>query len=293
MESKTQLARDLGVSRSSLYYKRKKEVQDGALREQIVDVMSSNPAYGYRRVALALGINKKRTQRVMKKYGLKAYKRKARWRKRRDERRKEMPYPNLTKNRCPVVPGHTYVSDFTYLRHNSQFYYLATFMDRYTREIVGWNVSDRHTKDLVIGAFLDTFLNTGFQVPHIVHSDQGAEYCSQEYLNLVESLGIKVSMAKKASPWENGYQESFYGNFKTDLGLEFERYPTIGAFVEGIHHTINYYNSERIHSSLKTSPYGFRKQFQKLNLGLSKKWGSCYPDLCIQKEQMYNKYQWI
>lgn len=88
-------------------------------------------------------------------------------------------------------------------------------MDRYTREIVGWNISNRHTKSLVLGAFLDTFLNTGFAIPRMVHSDQGAEYCRHEYLTLVEGLGIQVSISKKASPWENPYQESFYNNFKT------------------------------------------------------------------------------
>ena len=265
MGNKSQLARDLGVSRQSLYYRRKIPDRDEVLVEQIREVMSTNRSYGYRRVAMALGINKKRTQRVMHKYGIRAYKRKARWRKRRDERREEMPYVNLIKDQVPIVPYHTYVSDFTYLRYREKYYYLATFMDRYTREIVGWNISDRHTKSLVLGAFLDTFLNTDFEIPRIVHSDQGAEYCSQEYLRLVEELGIQVSMSKKASPWENPYQESFYNNFKTDLGLEFERFPTVGSFVEGIHQTIRYYNRERIHTTLKTSPYGFRQRFQGLN----------------------------
>ena len=68
----------------------------------------------------------------------------------------------------------------------------------------------------------------------------------------MENLGIKVSMSAKASPWENAYQESFYDNFKTDLGLEFKRFETIGEFVEAIHQTINYDNNERIHTKLKT-----------------------------------------
>jgi transposase InsO family protein len=66
-------------------------------------------------------------------------------------------------------------------------------------------------------------------------------------------------MSTKASPWENGYQESFYDNFKTDLGLEFERFTTIGAFVEAIHTTIQKYNTKRIHLALKMSPLSFKK----------------------------------
>ncbi len=97
-------------------------------------------------------------------------------------------------------------------------------MDIYTREIVGWNISIRHTKELVIEALLEAVITQG--KPQIVHTDQGSEYKSKEYTQLTNKLGIKISMSKKGSPWENGYQESFYNNFKTDLGLEFERFNT-------------------------------------------------------------------
>ena len=66
----------------------------------------------------------------------------------------------------------------------------------------------------------------------------------------MEKLGVKISMSAKGSPWENGYQESFYDNFKTDLGAEFERFETI-----------NYYNKERIHTKLKMSPIKFKLKF--------------------------------
>ncbi len=75
-------------------------------------------------------------------------------------------------------------------------------------------MSIKHTQYLVINAFIDGFKNT-CTLPKLVHSDQGAEYCSKDYLNLVKSLGVGISMSKKASPWENGYQESFFNNFKT------------------------------------------------------------------------------
>lgn len=195
----------------------------------------------------------------MKLYGIKPYKRKGRWRKRRDQRRPEAIYQNLIKGSFPIVPNHTWVSDFTYLRFNSHFIYLCTFMDLCTREIVGWNLSARHTKDLVINAFFDSFQNRGV-LPKFVHSDQGVEYNCHDYTKLITNLGVTVSMSKKASPWENGYQESFYDNFKTDLGLEFDRFDSIGHFVEAIHQTINYYNQRRIHTSLKMSPTQFRQQ---------------------------------
>jgi len=202
-------------------------------------------------------MGKNRVRRVMKKFNLKPYKRKARWRKRRDERRPEAIFGNLIKGSFPIVPNLVWVSDFTYLKYQDQYLYLATFMDLFTREIVGWYVSCRHTKDLVINAFWDGFKSTG-KLPKIVHSDQGVEYNCQDYIKLISNLNIQVSMSKKASPWENGYQESFYDNFKTDLGLEFERFNSIGELIEAIHQTINYYNRYRIHTTLRMPPTKFR-----------------------------------
>jgi len=193
----------------------------------------------------------------MKKFNLKPYKRKARWRKRRDKRRPEAVFPNLIRGRFPIVPNLFWVSDFTYLKFHNQYLYLATFMDLYTREIVGWEISSKHDKNLVINAFWDGFKQTGI-LPRVVHSDQGSEYNCKDYTQQIERLGVHISMSKKASPWENGYQESFYDNFKTDLGLEFDRFDTIGHFVEGIHQQINYYNNYRIHTTLRMPPTKFR-----------------------------------
>lgn len=78
-------------------------------------------------------------------------------------------------------------------------------------------------------------------------------------------------MSKKVSPWENGYQESFFNNFKTDLGLEFDRFDSLGELVEAIHQTINYYNRRRIHTTLKMPPTKFKLQYyQKLQARLEK-----------------------
>ena len=203
----------------------------------------------------------------MQIYQIKPYKRKARWRKRRDEQRHPAPYINQIKNCCPIKPNLTWVGDFTYLSFKGKFLYLATFMDLFTREIVGWHIANKHSKYLVMEAFLDGVVNQRMDKPQYIHTDQGVEYTSQDYTDLIKNFGITVSMSTKASPWENAYQESFYNNFKTDLGLEFNRFNDVGELTAAIHQTINYYNKVRIHTSLKMSPNQFRQQyFQKLNL---------------------------
>lgn len=252
----------MGISRRWLYKTTfLQQDKDLLLRDEILSILTLHPSYGHRRIALALDIGKKRTRRVMKKFKLKPYKRKARWRKRRDLRKKPAPFNNEIKHQCPLTPNYAWASDFTYLRFKGKFLYLATFLDLFTREIVGWQISKRHDKSLVIQAFLDAFKNKEFNKPKFVHSDQGSEYTSQDYVKLIESLGIQISMSTKSSPWENAYQESFYNNFKTDLGLEFDRFNDIGELLEAIHHTINYYNHHRIHTSLKMPPAEFAANF--------------------------------
>jgi len=181
----------------------------------------------------------------------------ARWAKKRDYGKPPAPYPNLIKGSYPIKPEVILVGDFTRIPYKDGIVYLATYMDLFTREIVGWNISTKHTSELVMNALFDAIKTLG-KIPKIVHTDQGSEYQSKDYLSMLLKLGIQVSMSKKASPWENAYQESWYDNFKTDLGLEFDRFNDIGELIEAIHQTINYYNNKRIHTKLKMPPAKFK-----------------------------------
>lgn len=174
----TLLSNLFDVSRKSMYATTPEEHKDQELliKEQILSVLSINPSYGHRRIALALGFGKKKVRRIMKAYGIKPFKRKARWRKRRDERRDPQPYLNLIKGSCPIVPGTVLVGDFTHLTHLGKIIYVATYMDLCTREIVGLYIANRHTKEIVLEALLDAIKTLG-RVPKIVHTDQGSEYC--------------------------------------------------------------------------------------------------------------------
>ena len=102
--------------------------------------------------------------------------------------------------------------------------------------MVGWKISNKHTSEFIINAFMNGFKNKGL-LPKIIHSDQGSEYNCKSYIALMDYLGIQISMAKKQSPWENSHQESFYNNFKTGLGLEFDRFNDLGELIEAIHQT--------------------------------------------------------
>jgi len=249
------------LAKASFYYHNQQDFKDEQLKDQILSVLSLNPSYGHRRIAIALDIGRKKARRVMKKYGIKPYKRKRAWKKRRDLRKHPAVFNNLIKTQSPLVPNYAWAADFTYIRHQQRYVYLATFMDLFTRQIVGWHISNRHTKELVLKALVDGIKANKFKLPKIIHSDQGSEYNCKDYIKTLNYLGIDISMSKKGSPWENGFQESFYNNFKTDLGLDFDRFDSFGELIEGIHQTINYYNYHRIHTALKMSPVQFKQNY--------------------------------
>lgn len=94
--------------------------------------------------------------------------------------------------------------------------------------------------------------------PSIFHSDQGSEYRSIEYQNLLIQNQIKASNSKKSSPWENGIQESFYGKFKHELKLY--RVSYCQSYMEAynlIVNQIDYYNNRRIHTTIENIPANF------------------------------------
>lgn len=117
-------------------------------------------------------------------------------------------------------------------------------------------------------------------VPDITHSDQGSEYRSRLFQEIIEHYCIRPSLSPKASPWRNGFQESFYAGFKKDLG-DVNRFKCLGELIEAIAHTIYYYNTDRIHSALKTSPKEFINCY--LNKNKSPKKGALAEVIKFQK----------
>ncbi len=192
----------------------------------------------------------------MKLFGIKPYRRTT---PKVYRKPKDSVFPNLLLTEIPQGPGDIYASDFTYIKYRGKWLYVATILDIYTREIVGVNMLNTHATQLVINALSAAILHRA--PPRIIHSDQGSEYTSINYTNLVQSLRIQQSMSAPGCPWENGYQESFYKGFKLDLG-DPNRFDTLGELVAGIYQTIGYYNQKRIHSALKLPPAVFAQKYQ-------------------------------
>lgn len=255
MIDKKKLAKKLGIARSTLYYKSKRKTKDELIKKEIIEVMESNPAYGYRRIAITLSMNKKPIARIMRNNGLKPRLCRRKWQKKNDIGLPVAQYTNEIKHLEIIGPNIAWVGDFTYIKYRSSWLYLATVIDSYTGEVIGSAISNRHNRFLVKSAVLDAIKKRGL-LPQYFHTDQGSEYQSEEHADFLANLGVTVSMSKKGCPWENGCQESFFSHYKLELG-NVNRFNSEGELIANIYNLVYYYNNIRIKTKLKMAPTKF------------------------------------
>jgi putative transposase len=243
----------LGFNRSNLYYKSQLTDKDLKLKVEIEKLHEFHPAYGHKRVAMALEIGHNRALRVMRKFDIKPPRRKIK-KFYTTQSVNQTSYTNLIRNIEAKKPSEIYVTDLTYIKYQGKFIYLGTVEDIFTKEIVASNLSVRHDSELALSIAKEALTKS---TPKIFHSDQGSEFMARKVTSFIESRSVQVSVSDKGSPWQNGFKESFYSRFKDENG-DLNRFEDLGELVEEIYNYINYYNKYRIHTNLKMSPYQFK-----------------------------------
>lgn len=148
-----------------------------------------------------------------------------------------------------------------------RFIYLTIIKDLVTKEVIAFNLSDKHDTDLVLKTLKEALLKTD-KPPLIFHSGRGSEYLSEKCTALLTRMVIQISVSDPGSPWQNGWSESFFSSFKTESG-DFNRFESLGELVEYIYDYLNYYNNDRIQLKLKMSPVQFKQKV--LDNGLEKR----------------------
>ncbi len=245
----------MGIERKNIYRKGKQPLKDAALKEDINIAHRKHPSYGHKRLALELKVGKNRTLRVMKIFGIKPPRRKSHFYTTRST--SHHTYTNLIKDYVPIKQHDLWCSDLSYIKFQGKFWYLATIVDIFTRQVVAAQMGKHHNSELVLSTIKQAVINTN-RTPQIFHSDQGTEFMAKVCTDHLESIGVKVSASDKASPWQNGYQESFFGKFKAEAG-DLNRFETAGELIEAVYQQIYYYNHERIHTALKMPPAVYAK----------------------------------
>lgn len=229
---------------------------------------AEHPFYGVERLAIHLGWGEARTRRIRNLAGIviPTASKKHRYRKGKPE---ILPAPNVLhayavfKNPGRPQDGMSYanmahadvwVQDFTYLKFQKAWYYLAVALEVETRRILGWKLGASHSSELTYEAVLDAL--SRHSPPAILHSDQGSEYLSYKHRDLCDSLEIQLSCSAPGKPWQNGFMERWFGTFKLELGT-LTRFNDLAKLHEGIALHVHYYNTRRIHTALRMSPAAY------------------------------------
>ena len=143
-----------------------------------------------------------------------------------------------------------WVGDITYIDTDEGWLYLAKVMDAYNREIVGWAVDKRMTKDLVIKAMDRAIRKRRPSQSPIFHSDRGSQYASYAFRRLLVNNHIRQSMSGKGNCYDNAMAESFFKTLKTELIYQ-NKYQTRQEAKQDIFEYIEvFYNRKRLHSAL-------------------------------------------
>jgi len=164
---------------------------------------------------------------------------------------------------APTAPNRVWVGDITYLpRQGGGWLYLAVWLDRCSRKIVGWDVRDTMPEDLVSEALRRAFAVRRPSAGLVVHSDQGSQYTATRFKALIARHGAQQSMSRRGNCYDNAHAESFWSCFKAEL-LDGGSFPGLAEAKLEISHHIAYYNAERRHSALGYhSPNHFETQLQ-------------------------------
>lgn len=261
------LSQSLKIDRKIIYYHHLLDQKDSLIKHEIEQLHLIHPAYGHKRLALALGYSPKRVLRVMHKFGIKPPRRRIRGHY-LTKSASNHSYTNLIKGLVPQIPNQVLASDLTYLEYQGRFVYLATVVDTFTREIIGAEISQKHDSHLALSVIKSVIENIKTKVQNnnqnkpIFHSDQGTEFMAQMVTNFLEQNNIQISVSDKASPWQNPYQESLFDKFKNEIG-DINRFETLGELVAEIYAYIHYYNTLRIHTSLKMPPVLFKQKYSE------------------------------
>lgn len=234
----------LGVPRSAYYYQpRPESAENLKLLRQLDELYLRCPFFGSRKMAVELGVNRKRAQRLMRILGIEAH----------------YPKPNLSK----PAPGHevypyllrgvaieranqVWSTDITYIPMRGGFLYLAAVIDWFSRYVLSWELSNTLETGFCLAALDAAF---GFGQPEIFNSDQGTQFTSADFLAKLKKRRIDISMDGRGRALDNVFIERLWRSLKYEM-----IYP--GDFADGaelhaaLQNYFHFYNYQRPHQAL-------------------------------------------
>lgn len=238
----------LGVNRSRIYYQPSPR-DEGPLVGRIEALYQAYPMYGYRRLTACLrreglSVNGKRVLGLMRRQGLYAIYPGPHTTR---VNKAHAKYPYALKDLVVTKPHQVWQMDITYLRTDRGFMYLNALIDRYSRYVVGWSLSNTLDSESCVRTLEKAIYSHG--APHIINSDQGCQFTSQDWVCALQSQGITISMTGKGRSNDNAHIERLWRTLKYEW-----------TNLKGIRHVqdykrllpafVHWYNNLRPHQAL-------------------------------------------
>jgi putative transposase len=239
----------LGLSRSSCYYRAVgPSAQEIALKHRIDELYTQWPFYGSRRMTITLqteghGVNRKRIQRYMREMGI--------WGlapgPHLSRPRPEHPvFPYLLRGLEIVRPNQVWGIDLTYIRLTGGWLYLVAILDWYSRYVVAWELDQTLELAFVLAAMRRAL---GQAQPEICNSDQGSQFTSPQWVELLQAAGVRPSMDGKGRAADNVFVERLWRSVKYEE-VYLHEYRSPREARQGLSRYFDFYNHVRPHQGL-------------------------------------------
>mgnify|MGYP000005786337 CR=1 FL=1 len=245
-----QQCRLLDVSRSSHYYKPVDASDETLLLMRRIDELHlKRPSLGSRAIAKLLSttdrrVNRKRIQRLMNLMDIESLAPKP---------KTSLPdienaaYPYLLRHLTIEQPNHVWATDITYIPMEHGFAYLVAIMDWCSRRVLSWRLSNTMDTRFCVGAVKEALAKFG--CPTILNSDQGAQFTSQQFTEVLHDSGIQISMDGRGRWIDNVFIERVWRSLKYEE-VYLHAYRDLDEARVGIGAYFDFYNNERPHQSL-------------------------------------------
>jgi putative transposase len=239
----------LCLNRTGLYYEPKPISQEElAVKRKIDEIYTMYPFYGSRRIAATMCregviINRKAVQRNMREMGIEAVYPGPNLSKRNHA---DAVFPYLLRNLTLTGPNQVWGTDITYIRLQQGWMYLAAIMDWHSRYVLAWELRDSLEISFVLAAVQQALGQTR---PQILNSDQGSQFTSPQYIELVQAAGVRISMDGKGRATDNIFTERLWRSLKYEE-VYLREYTSPRQARQGIAAYLDFYNHRRVHQSL-------------------------------------------
>lgn len=220
------------------------------LMRLIDEEYTRHPFYGVEKMAMYLRqlgyrINDKRVRRLMRLMGLKSVAPKP---STTIPNKEHKVYPYLLRDMAITRPNQVWCTDITYIRLRTGFVYLVAVMDWFSRKVLSWEVSTSMEDSFCVSA-LESALRL-FPAPQIFNTDQGSQFTSSSFTDVLKAHGITISMDGKGRCMDNIFIERLWRSVKYEE-VYLKDYDSVAELVKSLKHYFRFYNFERFHASFE------------------------------------------